>query len=266
MNRTEYKIQKYTNRLRNTRDSEKKRIYSEKISQYKNQRGGVKEEHLLREVVPEFMNNTKEMYRNATQRTLNKITLFTRDGTAEDPENYGTLKTTILKNKDRIERTSQTEKFLTEFLEILKSETATSPQLIVQMEGFFAIISDYKKDMDSGTYVTENLFNEIFLEDKLPTAIKINNSLGKGFSASKGKGKQNLNTVARELKARGIKYMMLEAAGSSGLVNLYTLYGFGSILHNYTMYMSIGGRYEMVGVSENYIMVGLIDDIIEKTT
>jgi hypothetical protein len=262
MNSVIYKIQKYTYKMQNTSNPAKVNVYKSKLLKYKNQQGGVREEHLLQEVVPEFANNTKEPYRNVTPRTLNRITLFTRDGTAEDPETYTSLKTTILRNESAIAITP----VITEFLNILKTEGPTSPQLIVQMEGFFSIITDYQKDMNSGTYVKEDLFNEIFLADKIPTAINISRILGKGFSASKGKGKENLNKVARELRERGVQYMMLEAAGTEGLVDLYDRYGFKSILHNYNMYMLMDSVITHVGKSQNYIMIGKIDEIILKTT
>jgi hypothetical protein len=261
-----YKIQKYTYKLQNTSNQAKVNAYKSKLLKYKNQEGGVEEVHMLQEVVPEFANNTKETYRNVTPRTLNSITLFTRDGTVEDSVTYINLKFTILHNQSKIARTDATTHMITDFLNILKTETPSSPQLIVQMEGFFSIIRDYKKDMDSGTYVTEDLFNEIFLVDKIPAAINIGGTFGKGFSASKGKGRENLNRVARELRDRGVKYMMLEAAGKGGLVDLYNGYGFKSILlPKYSAYFLIDSEMVYGGESENHIMIGKIDEIILKT-
>ena len=57
-------------------------------------------------------------------------------------------------------------------------------------------------------------------------------------------------------KIKGVKYVMLEAAGGSDLINLYKHYGFKIILSTYKHY----GQ-----TSTNSIMLGNIDTIIKNT-
>lgn len=62
---------------------------------------------------------------------------------------------------------------------------------------------------------------------------KIENKTIKGFFATDGSGKKNLNNVMKDYKTKGIKYVILEAGGLEGLVDLYKRYGFYSILDGY---------------------------------
>jgi len=163
---------------------------------------------------------------------------------------FNEVATIILKNRDKINITAITKE------KLLKYIGEKNPN-IVEIEGFFNIKKDYKEAQNDGTFVKETDFDEIFQPDKIPK-----NITSEGFEPYKGSGKKNLNTIMKILKKQGVEYVILEAAGGTGLINLYIKYGFKSIIKGYDYYLGE----EKLYVSTNHIMFGLIDDIIEHSS
>lgn len=220
--------------------------YKTKYLELKNQIGKGNTRHLYLKVVPEFANKTKDEFKSVTPRTLNVIQI---NDALDSTCSYESIAEKINSNRTRI---LVNDAQIKDFLSLLASKS----NKIIEVDGFFNKYINYADKQDEGTYVEAKDNEKVFKE---PVAQKTKNIEGKtitGFFATDGTGKKNLNQLMKCYKKVGIKYVMLEAAGGPGLVNLYKTYGLITILNGYNFY---GMK------ATNTIMYGNIDNIITHT-
>jgi hypothetical protein len=243
--------------------------YKEKYLNLKNEIGGWKQNHEYIKKVPEFESDTKSdsdnNFINSTERNLNTITIHGIDSSSND---YEAIKINIESNirNGKINSASipNTDEF-NEFVELLKANS----DKIIEIYGFYNINKNYKDNQTEGTYVNESDVDIIFKstsKSNIPIKTKkVSGAVVRGFFASDGIGKKHLNQRMLEYKAKGVKYVMLYAAGDSDLVGLYTKYGFTNLVTKFDMYMNIDGNLEYLEEADGSLMFGNIDTIIEKT-
>lgn len=220
--------------------------YKAKYTELKSQIGQGVERHPYIAVVPEFRDKTNDLFKNETPRQLNTIVInHNLDGNVD----YEHLATIIESNKEDLVYTCPE---IDEFMGLLEARS----DKIIQIDGFFNSYKNYVNELNEGTYVESKDYEKVFKEP-IPVITKdISNITITGFFSTDGAGKKNLNKVMNKYKAKGIKYVMLEAGGKEKLVGLYNKYGLESILDGYNYF---GSR------ATNNIMFANIDNIIAKT-
>jgi hypothetical protein len=234
--------------------------YKQKYLNLKNEIGGWEVRHPYEKKVPEFENDTNPQYINSAERNLNTINI---NGVDASSNHYETIKTNIEHNisNHNIKRESIPNK--AEFDEFVSLLGANSDK-IIEIEGFTNVYENYKEKQDIGTYVDESDIGVIFKSTSIPNipikTKKVNDAEQKGFFASDGVGKKHLNQRMIEYKAKGVKYVMLEAAGGSRLVDLYKEYGF-TLLSNGYEHVAYGFPQQ----SSTSLMFANIDTIIANT-
>lgn len=239
-----------------------KQKYLELKSQHQLIDGGFAKDYRYYITVPEFKNLTNPNYVSDECRNVNTITIY---GVDETSNHYKYLKSNIMNNISDIINRSNPE--VADFMNLLKANS----NKIIEINGFNNILKDYKTNTSEGTYVQSSDFSEVFKSDSgiVPAKYKINNSELNGFFASKGYGKKNLNKVMKEYakEEKKVKYVMLEAAGGTDLVEVYKKYGFKVLLSGFNVYYydEVNKINEFSGRSPNCIMFGNINNIIAQT-
>lgn len=214
--------------------------------------GGDSVFHRYTKFIPDFCHKTNPDYKNCEERNLN--TIETGDSTeyeyiklkreAQHPEN---VKNYIEPNGDFLAdlRDDKNVRVVTGFynIEIPYGHAPSDNQLT-------------KASLAEGTYVTAANINKVFKEpiDKLQDKNAI-------VSWSKGAGRKNMQKVAQKLQSEGVKWLMLDAAGTEILKKIYESYGFKMLLNGYKKNV-IEDEW---GSSSNYFMYGTIDNIIANT-
>lgn len=233
--------------------------YKEKYIKYKSKYnqlkkvlvgGAIREEYIKK--IEIFENDTKVGYVNSEPRNLNTITINRND-------EYGRIKDIVLDNINSIIK-NICDNFYSNFVEVndVVQLLQKNSNEIIEIEGFYNLYLDYKEDQFDGTCVKYNDRNTIF-KDSSKFKFKKIDSFGNGenaFCVSIGTGKINLNQTMIKYKGLGAKYVILEAAGPSGLVDAYKKYGFKILLSKFKYFDN---------QSTNPLMYSNINDIIAAT-
>ena len=185
--------------------------YKQKYLNLQKQIGSAMEKHPYNAVVKEFKEDTIEKYKSDSPRDLNTITI---NDNFDDSNSYDYLAQKIKENESDLKISDPD---VANFYRLLNA----SSKEIIEIEGFYNVYKNYDGNLDEGTLVDNNDISKIF-----KTKVKISKkTIGEksflGFIASDGAGKKNLNHVMNLYKIKGVKYVMLEAAGGSDLINLY---------------------------------------------
>ena len=214
------------------------------VSYLRERKTGSGDKFRLFKQIEDFCYRTVSGYKNCDERTVNVIEMQDKD-----EADYARLIRDLQHGGN--------SSFITN--EDVKNTIINNPEKVVYMKGFFNIKKDYKNDQAKGTFVKQDDIAEIFEESYTPPEDKRKDN---GYLWSKKYGKENLNTTAQKLKEQGKEYIVLEASGKEGLVNLYKKYGF-NILINRNYNTNIFGNEFLP--TQNPIMFGKIDDVIINT-
>jgi hypothetical protein len=217
-------------------------------------------------IVPEFCNDTNDTFKNCDKRNLNMIEIA-----GENDASFDQLTREILypENVSRYAKNSEVGELL--------ADVRNDKSKIREIKGFYNVRKKYDihnnencgklKDDDCGlsvgTFISEKKFPEIFKNpaqesEKLK---RLRSSSGE-FHWSKGTGKLNLLNVMKKMQKMQVKWIILDAAGDSGLRDLYASYGFKVLLQPYKKNLWDDEWMD----SETYLMYGRVSDIISQIT
>lgn len=211
---------------------------------------GAGKKFYITEVVKDFCTNTKEGYVNCKPRELNTI-----ETTEHGDGNHRQMIDALRRVRDSGIGSQLIDNILAD------------PQHTIDIKGFYNNPVRYDDEahdgnLESGAYIVETRISSVL---KGPHEGKPDMFEGKSVVHwAKGKGRQNLNVVARKMQERGMKYFILDAAGPEELVQrTYVRYGFVPVVKGYKREL-IDDMDDLFDV-DNTLMIGKIDDVIKAT-
>jgi len=178
-------------------------------------------------VIDDFCENTKDEWKNCDTVVLNNIEFET----GSESEHI----TKLMMELDYPENIQKINPSAT--LDVAKMKGDRDK--IAFLVGFYNVVKPYKyyynksDDPKAGTFIHEKEYDDIFKKNiKLNSAVNTNLDGERILIWSKGSGKLNLNKAAKLIND-AYDYIVLEAAGGSGLVDMYKKYGFKELLSDY---------------------------------
>jgi hypothetical protein len=244
--------------------------YKKKYLYLKKQIGSGTNNYYYESIVPEFKDKTKEGYVSDKPRNLN--TIIIQDN--EDIEKWkGNIILTIdstygyLPDEEKGDWHEHLDYYegrekdvVTGFFDTLYGDNYKN--YIIYLDGFYNTYKDYKTNINEGTVVLcddkQLIFKDEHIDEIEDSNFLINDNKICGFNSTKGVGKKHLKMRLSEYKDRGFKYIILMAGGGGDLISYYKRIGFIMLFNTY--------YYKIEGITKPayYLMVGNIDDIIEK--